>query len=188
MSEIDSFDALKSPASTREQILNAAMICIMTIGPGRTNISSVASQAKVSRPTVYAHFETLESLIQEAILKGTAILLEALKAHAAQFESPRQRVFEAFLKILELADQVDVLRKPMSFEIAAEDRDRIPNEAIVAAREVLGEMLGDTSLDEQTANERAETGVRFFLSLAAYRRTEDLRGYVDRVVMPALGL
>lgn len=188
MDQTDTFKALKNPQDTRTQILNAAMICIMSAGPARTNISSVATQAGVSRPTVYAHFESLEDLIHEAVIEGTSILLEALKAHARQFATPRERVSKAFLRLLDLADQVDVLRKPMSFEIAASDRDRIPDEAIIAARQVLDEMLGDQIKDDKLANERAETGVRFFLSLAAYRKTEDVEGYVDRVVLPALGL
>ena len=188
MNTTDTFEALQNPQDTRTQILNAAMICIMSVGPARTNISSVAAQAGVSRPTVYAHFERLDDLIQEAVSQGTSILLDVLKAHARQFSTPRERVSKTFLRLLDLADQVDVLRKPMSFEIGTSDRDRIPEEAIVAARQVLDEMLGDQVKDDKLANERAETGVRFFLSLAAYRKTEDVEGYVDRVVLPALGL
>lgn len=188
MSDTDSFDALKKADNTRRQILNAAMICIMSLGPARTNISSIASQAGVSRPTVYAHFERLEDIIQEAITTGTDLLVDALEAHAAKFASPRERVVEAFLHLLGLSEQVDVLSKPMSFDIASSPRDVIPPEGITAARRALAHMLEEEDIETQATNERAETAVRLFLSLAAFRHSDDLRGYIERAALPAMGL
>ena len=191
MARTDTFEALKNPDGTRAQILNAAMICIMTLGPARTNISSIAAQASLSRPTVYAHFEKLEDIIEEAIAQGIKILVRSLETYAADFETPSQRITETFLHLLDLSDQVDVLRKPMSFEIStAKHDDMIPDEAIDAARGVIAKLVGDNldKTDLPAANERAETAVRFFLSLAAFRRAEDVRGYLTRVVMPAMGL
>jgi len=191
MAQTDTFEALKNPDGTRAQILNAAMICIMTLGPARTNISNIAAQASVSRPTVYAHFETLEDIIQEAIAQGIVILVKSLETYAEGFDTPRQRITETFLHLLDLSDQVDVLRKPMSFEVSTAKRDdMIPDEAIDAARGVIAKLVGDDldKTDLAAANERAETAVRFFLSLAAFRRADDVRGYITRVVLPAMGL
>jgi AcrR family transcriptional regulator len=162
----------------------------MTLGPARTNISNIAAQAGVSRPTVYAHFEKLEDLISEAISGGISVLLKTLSDYASKFDTPALRITETFIYLLELSDKVDVLRKPMSFEVATSPRDIIPPEAIDASRGLLTEMIGD-DLDETdglAANERAETVVRFFLSLAAFRRQSDVRGYIERVVLPAIGL
>lgn len=190
MAETDSFEALKNPEGTRAQILNAAMICIMTLGPARTNISNIASQASVSRPTVYAHFESLEDIVKEAIANGIKILVKSLETYAADYQTPQERISETFLHLLDLSDQVDVLRKPMSFEVPASEREMIPGEAIEAARGVVDKLVGDDLANEDllAANERAETAVRFFLSLAAFRRADDVRGYITRVVLPALGL
>ena len=192
MSETDSFEALQSADSTRDQILNAAMICIIRLGPTRTNISSVANQAGVSRPTVYAHFESLDDLIHDAIQRGTTLLCHAIAGHSAQYDTQEERIIAAFEHTLGLASKVDVLRTPMSFAIADEARDVIPSEGIDAARQVLANLLDDVPSSEEAANEQAETAVRFFLSLAAFRRPEGvaggIRGYVERVVLPALGL
>ncbi len=190
MTQSDTFDAFKNPENTRAQILNAAMICIMSLGPSRINISNVAAQAGVSRPTVYAHFETLDDLVQEAINEGISVLLKSLDSYASQYTTPRERVAETFIHLLDLSERVDVLQKPMSFEISASPRDIIPPEAIVAARGLLTTMIGDglEVKDRAAADERAETAVRFFLSLAAFRRTEDVRGYIERVILPAMGL
>lgn len=188
MTKTGSFDALNKSSNTHEQILNAAMICIITLGPARTNISSIASQAGVSRPTVYAHFDRLEDVIQEAITRGVELLVNYIEVHAAAFKAPRERLVEAFIRLLELSDQVDVLRTPMSFEVPESKRDRIPDEGIEAARKLMAKLLDGDLPSDKAANERAETAVRLFLSLAAYRRTDDVRGYIERVALPALGL
>jgi len=189
MANEDTFEALQNPANTRAQILNAAMICIMSLGPARTNISNIASQAGVSRPTVYAHFEKLEDLIQEAISEGISVLIRSLEEYSAKFETPKERITQTFLHLLELSDRVDVRSKPMSFEVSASPRDIIPPEAITAARGLLTKITEDDleTTDKTAADERAETIVRFFLSLAAFRREDDTRGYIERVVLPAIG-
>ncbi|MEM7661865.1 MAG: TetR/AcrR family transcriptional regulator [Pseudomonadota bacterium] len=192
MSDTDSFRALNTAQTTRDQILNAAMICIIRLGPARTNISSVASQAGVSRPTVYAHFENLDELVLEAIQRGTRLLCASIASSAQSFDTQEERVVAAFEHTLELASKVDVLRTPMSFSIADEDRDVIPSEGIEAAKRVLAELLDKVPEPEVAANEQAETAVRFFLSLAAFRRPVGTEGgvaeYVRRVVLPALGI
>lgn len=190
MAGTDTFEALQHAENTRDLILNAAMICIMTLGPSRANISNIATQAGVSRPTVYAHFETLEDLIQEAISKGISVLLKSLDKYASQYSTPEERITETFVFLLNLSERVDVLSKPMSFEVPASRRDIIPPEGIVAARTLLSKMIGDKldTIDPVAADERAETIVRFFLSLAAFRRRNDIRGYIRRVILPAMGL
>ncbi|MEM9670032.1 MAG: TetR/AcrR family transcriptional regulator [Pseudomonadota bacterium] len=192
MSDTDSFEALQKAQSTRDQILNATMLCIITLGPSRTNISSIASQASLSRPTVYAHFENLDELIIEAIQKGTGLLCASIAGHAKKFTTQEDRVVAAFEHTLELAGKVDVLRTPMSFAISDDGRDVIPEEGIHAAKQVLADLLDAPPKNEVAANEQAETAVRFFLSLAAFRRPKgvdgSIEGYVRRVVLPALGL
>lgn len=192
MADIGDYNALKTADSTRMQILNAAMTCLIRHGPKQTNISTVASQAGVSRPTVYAHFESLGELLQEAIAQGTNLLSDSIEAHSTHFEDVGDRVVAAFVHGLSLAGQVDVLRRPMSFELPTTDRDIIPVEAIDAARKVLERLIGDGLGNLDEANEKAETAVRLFLSLAAYKRPESaqdgIEGYIRRVALPALGL
>ncbi len=192
MDDIEDYDALKNADNTRMQILNAAMACLIRHGPKHTNISTVASEARVSRPTVYAHFDSLGELLQEAIARGTDLLSASIEAHSMGYEDVGDRIVAAFMHALSLADQVDVLRHPMSFELATTNRDTIPVEAIDAARDVLGRMMGDDLGELHEANEKAETVVRLFLSLAAYKRPESAHdgvdGFIRRVALPALGI
>ncbi len=190
MSAPDAFASLKTADSTHGQILNAAMVCLIQHGPARTNISAIAAQAGVSRPTVYAHFDSLPGLISEAISLGVKLLCQSIETHARDYETSQDRIVAAFLHTLNLSAQVDILRTPMSFELPDSDRDVIPDEAITAAREVLRHLADDLPDDKDRVDEIAETAVRFFLSLAAFRRPHgrtDLEGYLRRVVLPALG-
>jgi len=192
MAEIEEYDALKNAETTRMQILNAAMTCIIRQGPKQTNISTIANQAGLSRPTVYAHFESLGELVTEAVSEGTRILSASIEAHAAQYTDPGDRIVAAFIHALSLADQVDVLRRPMSFELPATREDVIPTEGIEVARKLLEHLLGDAAGTLAEANEKAETAIRLFLSLAAYERPETAEGsledYIRRVALPALGV
>jgi len=192
MSDSNAFSSLTLAASTRDQILNATMVCLIHHGPKGTNISSIATQASVSRPTVYAYFETLPELLQEAISRGTQLLCQSITEHARSQPTAEDRLVAAFEHILSLSQQVDVLRQPMSFHLPDTDRDVLPDEAIIAARQVLAHLLDDLSGDDDQLNEMAETAVRFFLSLAAFKRPlgrdADIAGYVRRVILPAMGL
>ncbi|MEL7452325.1 MAG: hypothetical protein AAGJ50_03010, partial [Pseudomonadota bacterium] len=132
-------------------------------------------------------------LVNEAISVGTGLLCDAISAYASQFETSRERVVKAFVHTLGLSSQVDVLSRPMSFDLPDTDRSVIPDEAIVAARRVLEDLLrSDMPSAPERADEIAETAVRFFLSLAAYKRPgagqDDIEGYIERAILPALGL
>ena len=49
---------------TRRRIVEAAVELHTTLGPARTTVQAIAERAGVTRPTVYAHFPDLRSLLQ----------------------------------------------------------------------------------------------------------------------------
>ena len=49
---------------TRRRIVDAAVELHTTLGPARTTVAAIAERASVTRPTVYAHFPDLRSLLQ----------------------------------------------------------------------------------------------------------------------------
>lgn len=63
-------------ARTRKRIVEAAIRLHETIGPALTNLSRVAAEAGVSRPTLYAHFP------------DDAALLQACTAHSLSSDPP----------------------------------------------------------------------------------------------------
>ena len=49
---------------TRRRIVEAAVELHTTLGPSRTTVTAIAERAGVTRPTVYAHFPELRSLLE----------------------------------------------------------------------------------------------------------------------------
>src|ERR671918_1476159 len=49
---------------TRRRIVEAAVELHTTLGPSRATVSAIAERAGVTRPTVYAHFPDVRSLLQ----------------------------------------------------------------------------------------------------------------------------
>src|ERR671916_2630289 len=49
---------------TRRRIVEAAVELHTTLGPARTTVNAIAERAGVTRPTVYAHFPDVRSLLQ----------------------------------------------------------------------------------------------------------------------------
>jgi len=59
-------------AETRQRIVEAAIKLHTTTGPARTSLSQVASEAGVSRPTLYAHFPDESALLQACTFHSLA--------------------------------------------------------------------------------------------------------------------
>jgi AcrR family transcriptional regulator len=49
---------------TRRRIVEAAVELHTTLGPSRTSVQAIAQRARVTRPTVYAHFPDVRSLFE----------------------------------------------------------------------------------------------------------------------------
>lgn len=195
MSSTSKFSALNQSDSTREQIIKAAMLCMIQYGPQRANISSIAGIAGVSRPTVYAHFENIEDLLSAAIIDGTRLLCQRLLLHVDGIDDPRERLIEAFMELLALSDEIDLLRDPVDHAIkigsGRADDGSIMTQAIEVAMAIFEDLLKDDIPKDRPVEEMAETTIRFFLSLAELKRPkpvqDDVRDYVKRTLLPAIG-
>lgn len=196
MVSTDKYSALNQSESTRDQIVKAAMLCMIQYGPKRANISSIASIAGVSRPTVYAHFENIDDLLKEAIIDGTRLLCMRLLVHVEAIEDPRERLIEAFMELLSLSDEIDLLRDPVDHAIrigsGRADDGSIMSQAIEVAMAIFTDVLNGPMPSDRSAEEMAETTIRLFLSLAELKRPEsadqDMRSYLRRTLLPAIGM
>ncbi len=183
-----------APEDPRAQIVEAASRCLVKLGLDRTSLSAIAREAGISRQTIYNHFTSREEIVGEAIEHA------ATQASARIiFEARKNATAAGFVVELCLA-AVDEFRRnpaisPMLLALDDPDaRNRVLTPAVIArAREFLQpivEYLPDRApyLDEMT-----ETYLRFELSLltidsATSRSPESMRGYLHRVLVPALGL
>jgi AcrR family transcriptional regulator len=179
--------------SAREKIIDATVTCIRRHGLERTSISAIATIAGVSRPTVYAYFDTREALVSVALEQAGASIAERVVAAARR----RSRTAGDFAVEVLVAARREFRAEPALHPISRAPADPwATNQALseVSLR-VAGNILKPiTSYDpalEDRLDEISETLVRWLLSLLMYdsdRTSTDtrLRAYLRRCVVPAI--
>jgi AcrR family transcriptional regulator len=183
------------PASSRDKIVDAAIACIRRQGVEHTSISAVAVMAGVSRPTVYAHFDTREALISAAMEKADAAIAgQVVAAASRRSKTAADFVVEALIaarrefRAQPAFNPADWLRAdPLAAEQTLSCR------ALAVARTILAPIAGYEPALGPQLDEIAETMVRWLLSLLMFDsdRTSTearLRSYLRRAVVPALGI
>lgn len=184
-----------STESPRDKIIDAAVSCIRRRGLERTSISAIATAAGVSRPTVYAYFETREELVSAALEKSGAEVAERVVKAARQ----RSKTAGDFAVEVLVAARREFRAEPALHPISRTPTDpwaaesALSEESLAVARPILAPIVSyDPSL-EANLDEITETLVRWLLSLLMFdsaRTASDakLRAYLRRSVVPALNL
>src|SRR5688572_21054387 len=86
--------------ATRARILDAAFACAGRFGLGRTTMSDVAREAKLSRQTVYRYFPSKHDLLMALVLREEEILLETIRRAVEPHAELRPALEAAFRTIL----------------------------------------------------------------------------------------
>ena len=89
-------DTRHTPADRREQLLNVARVIFAQRGYQATTMDDVATAAGFTKPILYQHFASKESLYNEIVQGASTQLLEGLTAVREQTNSPRAMVEAAF--------------------------------------------------------------------------------------------
>ncbi len=89
-------DTRHTPADRREQLLNVARVIFAQRGYQATTMDDVATAAGFTKPILYQHFASKESLYNEIVQGASTQLLEGLAAVREQTKSPRAMVDAAF--------------------------------------------------------------------------------------------
>ncbi len=75
----------------------AAVRCVQRHGIDRTSVAMIASEAGVSRPTLYAYFENRDEIVNQAAIAASDSFVERVITHTRQFNSASERLVEATL-------------------------------------------------------------------------------------------
>jgi AcrR family transcriptional regulator len=75
----------------------AAIRCVERHGIDRTSVALIATEAGVSRPTLYAYFENRDQIVNQAVRAASESFVERVVAHARQFDTAADRLVEAML-------------------------------------------------------------------------------------------
>ena len=154
---------------TRERILAAAVGQCEEVGLRRTTMEDVARRARLSRATLYRHFQSKDALVQAVILAEAARFFDALDAALADCRRSDDRLVEGFAFGLEYVRDHALLGKLLRTEpetllpyLVGDSRlIRLASDAV--AQRILHEQAGVRAEDARAA---AEVVVRLGLSLA----------------------
>lgn len=181
--------------TTRQRIIDAAMTCAGKWGSDKTSIHDIAREAGVSRPTVYAYFDNREAIFHTAMLASAYRFGETLLEHVRRFDCAEDRLLEGFLFCLGRLPEESHLALISDQRLASivNDQALSTKEGRDICRGLLTEMLVDRPELQPHLDEIAEFCVRLLLSLLTLsgpveRTPEELRGFLERRLLPAAGL
>jgi AcrR family transcriptional regulator len=173
--------------------MDAAVRCVQRHGLEKTSLADIASEAGVTRPTVYAYFEGRNQLLEAAMLRAASDLVDRLVEYVRGFDDPTDQVVENLLFCLrELSSypSLALLLVPTGFDLGSSS---LMPRGLAIARRGLEPVVEKCPWLAGEIDELAEVMVRFFLSLLTLQRPEGhdeakLRAFLHRRLVPALGL
>jgi AcrR family transcriptional regulator len=180
--------------AARERLLEVAARCVARDGLTGTGIAHVALEAGVSRPTVYRYFKDRDELLRSVLLQAGLRLANEVRTHMKGFDDPAESVVEAMVFTLRGVRENPVLKQvwnPPVFD-AAVLRGFTQPASIAFTRVAFSDFIDWAGWDEDEAAEVMEYMLRLIMSFLAtpdpQRNEEELRGFLRRRFVPALGL
>jgi len=181
-------------AAARARLLAATSRCIERGGLPGTSVAAVATEAGVSRQTVYRYFAGRDDLAKQAIFATADRLGEQLARHVAPLTDPADIVVEAMVLGLKEVRSDPVLRA--IWDSASPDglvATIFTHPAAIAwTRGALGRTVELAGWSEADANAATEFFLRvalsFLISASPERSGEELRVFLYRHLVPGLGL
>ena len=185
-----------SPISaTQQQIVDAAIRCITRWGIERITMNDIAYEARLARSTVYSYYKSREEVIKSALILSAYSFGEKLFEQINHYETAEERLIEAVIYTLQAVPNEPFLA--IISETALTDlvrEETLTNPVGVDMGTVLfGSIFQDDSYSLEELKEISEFSIRFLLSLLLVespqeRNEKDLRGFVARRLLPAVGL
>ena len=181
--------------SAADKLVDATIACIRQHGVERTSISAIAAIAGVSRPTVYAHFDTREALILAALEKADAAIAGQVAAAARRRSTTAADFVVEALVAGRREFRAESALNPVNWLLAESQAagDALSERALGIARTILAPIVAYDPRLEAHIDEISETMIRWLLSLLMFDsvRTSTeakLRSYLRRAVLPALNI
>jgi len=180
----------------RRRLVKAALACIDRAGLAKTSLSDVATEAGVTRQTVYRYFPSLADILRAVAHAGADEFAERMRNHLATFDNPvdvavesvvvavRSLPTEPYLGLLLQAGEADYFTAgtttPLAFSLGARILREVEVDWAAAGITTDAELRG-----------LAEVLMRLFMSFLHYPSTppatdDELRALVRRWIGPAL--
>lgn len=192
--ERDAFRKAQLPG-TEEQILEAAIRCVKKWGMERVTLNDIATEAGVARSTVYKYYTNRDDVLRAALLQSAYGFGLRLVEHIAQLPTPGEKLIEAVvygIKTLPEEPSLMLLSDSALSHLVSEHSLTTP-QGLDMGTAMMAFILGEGKYSAEEMEEISETAMRFMLSQVSMKspkaRTEEqLRGFVARRLLPAIGL
>ncbi|WP_370948789.1 TetR/AcrR family transcriptional regulator [Amycolatopsis sp. cg5] len=179
----------------RRRIVEAATACIDRAGLTKTSLSDVATEAGITRQTVYRYFPSLADILRAVAMAGVEEFAARMERHLSAFDTAEDAAVESvvfavrtvpnepYLGLLFQAGEADFMTagvtSPLSFSQGARILRNLPVDWAAAG-------VADDELDGL-----AQMLMRLFISFLQYPSTpalsdDELRALVRRWIGPAL--
>jgi AcrR family transcriptional regulator len=179
----------------RRRIVEAATACIDRSGLAKTSLSDIATEAGVTRQTVYRYFPSLPDILTAVAVAGAEEFAERMEHHLSAFATAEEAAVESvvyavrtlpdepYLGLLLQAGETDSftagVTSPIAFSLGARILRNLP---------IDWPAIGITDADLHSL---AELLMRLFISFLQYPSTpphtdDELRALVRRWIGPAL--
>jgi AcrR family transcriptional regulator len=182
-------------ANTSDRLLAGTLECLREGGIERTTIASVSRASGLSRPTIYAHFDTLDDLIHEAVQNAAVTLSKKLSRVLASVDGPGDRLVEFVVAAHRefRTDPVVGLLMEVTVAPGLSHHGTLPAAMFELSRGPVSTVLREDPDALERLDDIIETTMRFLLSVLTYssdntNTDERLRTYLRRALLPALGL
>lgn len=178
--------------AARGRLLEAVARCIEREGFAGTTVAAIASEAGVSRQTVYRYFKGRDELVVRAIRVAAEGHRVKIDRHIRAFASPADMMVEGLVFGLTELENDPVLRAltdPSQLDTSVTRRVTGP-EAIAWARETFAPAIEAAGWRDAEADAPLELILRMFLSLiispSPERTPGELRAFLRRHLVPGL--
>ena len=101
MRETNGTHAVVRTSSTRQHILDTARAVFATQGFGKTSLDQIATEASVSKMTIFYHFKNKEELVVAALDESHVECMTGVLSDASQRERDEKRLIAAVFEVLE---------------------------------------------------------------------------------------
>jgi AcrR family transcriptional regulator len=180
---------------SRARIITATLDCLSRMGIEHTSISAVAERARVSRPTIYAHFGTREVLISAALEEAGLAMVRDLLDDLKMVDSAADFAVNSCLGVLAglRASPMRAVFEDRSVTGPTYLQEALTPRVLTMAVEFVRPLSAYQPSLEAELPEIAETMIRWVLSLLMFDSEvslsdELLRAYLYRRLIPALGI
>jgi len=178
----------------RQRILDAAQRCIERWGPVKTSMEDIATEAGVSRRTVYQYFATREDLITALAVQLGNRFGQRLLSQVSDLDSAAERLVEYALLAIQEYPREPVLSQLSPAGAIGGELSGIfaRDESAATYRDIFTTLLGEHGR-AASIDDGAEILIRFIHSLTfvpgpRQRSGAQLRELLKRHMVPALAL